>query len=509
MKKNNKKRTDHFRGPVSTLIIIAIVISLISFILSLFDYQGSKTYIGTESLETSIIVVKNIISIDGLKYILGNAIQNFVQFKPLAIIIIALIGIGISEKSGLLNAIFFKLKKVRFSIVIFVTLFLGIVSSVIGEYSYIFLIPLIGLMYKYLDRSPTLGIMIVFIGITMGFGTGLIFNYDDYSLGLLTQVAANLDVDPNYKYNLFSNIYIMIISTFIMTFISTLIINRFLVIKFPKKEIAEQEVLYVSKKGVNLSILVGIVLFIFSIYTIMDINLPGAGILLDKTQSTYVAKLFSDTSPFKEGIIIIITAILMICGFVYGKISGNIKDSHEYSLGLSKNFENLGIMFVLMFFMSQLIAILDWTNIGTIISVRLVDFISSMKISGLPLILIFILIVIIMSILIPDLIAKWQLLSPTVVPLFMRSNITPDFTQFIFKIADSIGKCMTPFFVYFIIEMAFLEKYKSDENKKFSIFGTLKMMMPTILMIGLSWILLLVLWYVIGMPIGVGTYTTI
>ena len=507
--KKNKKKKEHFRGPVSTLLVIMAIVSIISLVLSLIDFQGSKTYIGTESLETSVIVVRNVLSIDGLKYLLGSAIENFVTFRPLAIMIISLIGIGICEKSGLLKAIFFKMKKIKFEIIIFMTLFLGIISSVIGEYSYMFLIPLIGLMYKYLDRSSTLGIMVVFVGITLGYGTGLIFNYEDYSLGVLTQAAANLDVDPNYKYNLLSNIYIMVVSTFIITFIATLILNRFLVIKFPKKEIAEEEVLYVSKKGINLSSLVAFIMLSILAYTIIDIKLPGAGILLDKSQTTYVAKLFSETAPFREGIVIIITLIMMVCGFVYGKISGNIKDSHEYSLGLSKNFENLGMMFVLMFFMSQLIAILDWTRIGDVISVRLVDFVSSMQISGLPLILIFMLIVIIMSILIPDLMTKWELLSPTVIPLFMRSNITPDFTQFIFKIADSIGKCLTPFFIYFIIELAFLEKYRVDDKKQISIFGTLKLMMPSILLIGLSWILLIVIWYIVGIPIGVGTYSTI
>ncbi len=507
--KKKKQKKEYFKGPVSTLLVIMFAISIVSLLLSLIDFQGNKTYIGTESLETSVIAVKNIISIDGLKFVLGNAIKNFVQFKPLAVIIISLIGIGISEKSGLLNAIFFKIKKIKFEVIIFATLFLGIISSVIGEYSYMFLIPLVGLMYKYLDRSPTLGVMISFIGITLGYATGLIFNYDDYSLGLLTQAAANLDVDPNYKFNLFSNIYIMVTSTFIITFIATLIINRFLVIKFPKKEIAEQEVLYTSKKGLRISFLVAFLMIILLVYTILDVKLLGAGILLDKSQTTYVAKLFSETSPFREGIVFIITLIMMVCGFVYGKISGNIKDSHEYSLGLSKNFENLGIMFVLMFFMSQLIAILDWTNIGDVISVRLVDFVSSMQISGLPLILIFIVIVIIMSILKPDLITKWQLLSPTVIPLFMRSNITPNFTQFIFKVADSIGKCITPFFIYFIIELSFLEKYRVNDKKQISIFGTLKLMMPTISLIALTWILLIVIWYIIGIPIGVGTYSTI
>ena len=162
-----------------------------------------------------------------------------------------------------------------------------------------------------------------------------------------------------------------------------------------------------------------------------------------------------------------------------------------------------------MFFTSIMISILDWTNIGVVISSNLVDFISSISLSGIPLIIIFMLIVIAMSILIPDTLAKWQLLSPVVVPLFMRANITPDFTQFIFKIADGIGKSMTPFFVYFIIMLAFLEKYKKDDNMKITVFGTLKMISPVVLILGLFLIIFVVLWYLIGIPVGIGVGSTI
>ena len=504
-----KIKHKNVRGPVSTILALIAAISVASLILSLLGFQGSKTYIGNETLETSLVTVKNIISIDGITYIIGNVVTNFINFKPLAILVISLVGVGILEKSGLLNAMFHKLKNVKFEIVIFFTLFLGIISSFIGEYSYMFLLPFVALMYRYLNRNPVLGILTVFIGITLGYGTGIIFNYDDYKLGMLTQKAATLDVDANYEFHLFSNIYIMIFLTFLLTFIGTIVIKRFLFTKFPKKYIHEEEELAVSKKGFILSSIVTFICIIFIVYMLLDIDLPGAGMLLDSKSGSYMEKLFGTNSPFREGIVFIITFVMMISGFIYGKISGNIKNSHEYSLGLSKNFENLGLVFVLMFFTSIMISILDWTNMGVVISSNLVDFLSSVSLSGLPLIIIFMIIVIIMSILIPETLTKWELLSPTVVPLFMRANITPDFTQFIFKVADGIGKSLTPFFIYFIIMIAFLEKYKKDEKQQISVFGTLKLTLPVILMLSLVLILFVVLWYVIGIPIGIGTTSTI
>ncbi|MBP3461639.1 MAG: AbgT family transporter [Bacilli bacterium] len=505
-----KKRQKNIKGPVSTILFLIFLISISSLVLSLLGFQGNKTYIGDGTLETSLVYVNNIISLNGIKFIVGNVVTNFVNFKPLAIMIISLVGIGILEKSGLLNAMVFRLKNVKFDVIIYFTVFIGIISSIIGEYSYMFLIPFMALIYKYLNRSPILGILVTFIGITIGYGTGIIFNYDDYQLGILTQASATLNVDPNYKYDLLSNIYIMIFSTLLLSFISTIVINKFLVVKFPKKEMSlEIEELNYSKKGVIIANLVSLICIILVIYMILDIKLPGAGILLNSKNDTYISKLFGTSSPFREGIVIIITFIMMISGFVYGKISKNIKNSHEYSLGLSKNFENLGFVFVLMFFTSVMISILEWTNIGTVISANIVEFISSIPLSGIPLIIIFMLAVIVMSILIPDTITKWKLLSPTVIPLFMRANITPDFTQFIFRIADGIGKSVTPFFAYFIIMLAFLEKYKKDENVGISIFGTFKLLSPVILILSIFLILFIVIWYIIGIPIGIGVGSTI
>ena len=165
-----KKQQKNVKGPVSTILFLIFIISISSLILSIIGFQGNKTYIGDGTLETSLVYVNNIISLNGIKYIVGNVVTNFINFKPLAIMIISLVGIGILEKSGLLNAMFFKLKNVKFDVIIFFTVFVGIISSIIGEYSYMFLIPFMALMYKYLNRSPILGILVTFVGITLGYG---------------------------------------------------------------------------------------------------------------------------------------------------------------------------------------------------------------------------------------------------------------------------------------------------------------------------------------------------
>lgn len=504
-----KKKKEKIYGPVFVMVIILAIVALLSLIFSILGIESYQTVIANNTLESSLVTVKNILSVNGFKFIIGNIVNNFRQFEPLVLIIISLLGIGICERSGLIYAIVSPLKKVKFNVIIFLTLLFGIVSTIIGDYSYIFLIPLTGVIYKYLEKNPILGILISFIGITIGYGTGLIFNYNDHLLGTLTQLAASLDVDKNYKYSLFSNIYIMITSTFLISYIGTIIIDKFLVVKFTKKYTCEEEELVVNKRAKKITLISFLLLVLLVIYFILPIKLPGVGILLDNNQTRYIEKLFSSDSPFGNGLVFIISSIFMICGYIYGKISKNIKNGHDFSLGLSKNFENLGFLFVLMFFISQVVAIIDWSNLGVVIGTRLIEFMGSMKFSGIPLIITFIIVVIIMSILIPSTLTKWKLISPTIIPLFMQSNITPGFTLFIFKVADGIGKCFSPIFIYYIIMLAFLEKYRVGDKNQISLFGTYKMIMPTVLLIGLVWILIICLWYLIGLPIGIGIHSTL
>lgn len=504
-----KKKKEKIFGPVSVIIMLIFGIAALSFLVSILGFESHKTLISNGTLESSLITVKNLFSLDGLKFFIGNAITNFTKFEPLALIIIVSIGIGICEKSGLIYHLVAPFKKIKLSILIYFTFLLGIIFSFIGDYSYVLLIPLVGVIYKDISKNPMIGILTVYLGLTIGYGTGIIFNYNDYVLGNLTQAAASLEVDKTYGFGLFSNIYIMIVSTFIIAFLGTFVIEKFLVPRFKKKYVYEEEEITTSKKALSVTFIVSTFLWLIVIYMLIPIKLPGAGVLLDQSADRYMDQLFGTKSAFREGILVIITVVMMVSSYVYGKISGNIKTSNEYSLGLSKNLENLGFMFVLLFFTSQMTAILDWTGLGEFVCAKVVEILGNLQISGVLLIILFVVGTILSSILLPGTVAKWELMSPTIIPLFMRSNITPDFAQFIFKIADGLGKCFTPLFVYFIIMLAFLEKYRIDEKKQISIFGTLKSILPTILILTFIWILIICLWYLIGIPIGVGTMSTL
>ena len=192
-KKKDKKKI--MLGPVITIIILTIILMFLSTIFSMLEVQGQKTAIVNGTLESSLVTVQNIFTINGLKYIFSNVVMNFRSFESLVLIIMSFIAISIGESSGLFKAIFTPFRKLNSKTTTFLVFFLGVISSLIVEYSYIMLIPLVSVMYRYLGKSQMLGVLTIFLGITLGYGTGLWYNFDTFQLGNLTEAAAIVDVD--------------------------------------------------------------------------------------------------------------------------------------------------------------------------------------------------------------------------------------------------------------------------------------------------------------------------
>lgn len=501
-------------SPVFTVLMMSLIIMFASWLLSLIGFESQKAVIVAlknsplpYGVEMTLTTIKNIFTVEGFKFFINNATSNLAVFKPLVLLVISLIGIGIGEASGLFQSWFTKFSKIKPIVLTFLMLLIGIISTFLGDYSYILLLPLVGVIYKYAKRSPMLGILTVFIGITIGHGAGAIFDYNDFLLGLTTQITANLERNNNYVYSLYSTIYIMIGSTAILSFLGASVIEIFLAPKLNKKYIAEEEVVEVSKRASIITNIVLLLMMILIVYSIIP-GYPLSGFMLDSNQKIYVAQLMSDSAPFKDGVIYLITIMFMVCSFVYGSLTKRFKDNHDYNIGLAKGFEKLGYLFVLMFFSLQMLSILEWTNIGEVVAATLINIVGALQFSGILLIITFFIVVILLSLLIPSLTTKWQLMAPVAIPLFMRSNITPDFTQFIFRVADGVGRGFTPLFVYFLIMLGFLQKY-SDDSEKISIFGTMGLIMPTILIMTGLWLLIILGWYIIGLPIGIGTFPTL
>jgi len=165
------------------------------------------------------------------------------------------------------------------------------------------------------------------------------------------------------------------------------------------------------------------------------------------------------------------------------------------------------MVFVLLFFVSILYEIIDWTNLTTIISTKISDFVGSTQLSGLILVIVVFLSIVLISVFIPNAVIKWELIAPIYVPLMMRANISPAFTQTLFLVGDSVGKLFSPIYIYLIIAIGFMYKYEKDSN--ISIIDTMKKIMPVLLILSLTWIVIIFGWYLIGLPIGINSFITL
>ena len=221
-----KKKKKFFQGALSTVIIMCLIVMVLSCILSLLGFDGYETYISNNKLESSLITVNNIFSVNGFKYLFTNSITNFKLFEPLVLLIISLIGVSVADVSGMLDPVFLPLKKIKGNFLSFLVILLGVCITFFGSCSYVVLFPIIALLYKKIGRSPILGILTVFLGITLGYGTGIMFNYDSYVLGSLTQAAAVVEVDKDYTFSLVSTEYILVISTFVISIILAHLIEK-------------------------------------------------------------------------------------------------------------------------------------------------------------------------------------------------------------------------------------------------------------------------------------------
>lgn len=495
----NKKKLQTM-GPVVEIILLILIVSALSFIFHLFKANGYKTEGGT--FETTLVVVNNIFSSKGIKHILDSTLINFQLLEPLVLVILSLIATSILEASGLLKQLFLPLKKIKPIYVTAIVMFVGIISTIIGDYSYALLLPITGILYKYIGRSSSLGVLTMFIAITIGYGTGLIYNYQAYQLGDITELAAS-SITAKYNYELLSNIFLLIVSTLILTIVGAIVLEKFSK-KFRRNE--ETDNLNISKKAAKVTLITFIIMVAALIYCVVP-GLPKSGLLLDKAEPTYIGKLFGADSPLSQGFMVLLVAVLMICGFVYGKVSKNIKNSSDYSRALTKTFENTGTVFVLLFFTSILYEVIDWSNLATVISTNIVDFVGSTQLSGLILLLIAFISIVLISIFIPETLAKWELIAPIYVPLLMRANISPAFAQTLFLAADSIGKLFSPIYIYLIVAIGFMHKYEKDSDS--SIISVMKKIMPVILMLSLVWIVIIFGWYLVGAPIGIDSAITL
>lgn len=496
--------------PVMTLLILCFVVILISGILSLFNVQATFNQISakTGEYQATTEAITSLLSLSGLKYIFTNTVANFANFTVLSHLIIILLGIGIMQKSGFLKTVIIMLtKKSKKTTVTFALVLICMLSSIMGDLPYLIFIPIGALLFLYGKRNPMTGIITAFAALSCGTGLNIFLTSIDSSLITTTLLNAH-KLQPSYVISPFSFIFVMLIVNIILSLLITNVTCNITAKRMPKYEFDEEDVeddLVITKakrRGLYLAGVAGLIYLLIFIYNIIP-GLPFSGNLLDNSQTLYIDKLFSYDSFFSNGFVFIVTVFFVILGLGYGIGAKTIRNNKEFIDALGYSLNGVGKTLLMIFAAATFISIFKYTNIGNVIAGTFTNIIGTSSFSGLPLLFLLFFSSIIVTIFLPSSISKWPIIASTAVPALMSVGISPEFTQLVFRFGESVSMGLTPIFAYFIVYLAYLEKYNQD-TKPLRLNQAIKYQLPYALTSMMVFIVIIIIWYIIGLPLGVG-----
>lgn len=494
-------------SPIMTFIIMTIIVIVLSGFLHLLNIQAEYSTVNTVSNEVvnNVVEVENLFSTSGIKHIVTSAVNGFVNFEPLATLIIILIGLGILEKTGFMRSFFTILtRNSKRNTVTFILIFICLLFSILGNSGFVIMLPIAALLFKYGRRNPLGGIIASFASLSFGYGINVFLSSNDSSLLTLTINAAKT-LDPKYKIGIFFALFIMVVLLIAISVVFTYITEKKVMPKLPRYE-SDEEVLVITNKelrGLIIGLGLGIIYTLLVIYMIIP-GLPLSGAFLDHSGERYIDMIFGNNSLFAKGFIFIVTFAFFLIGIGYGFMTKTIKNNKDVTDSLGHSHDDIGGIIVLIFFASLFINVYEESHIGLVITGFISSLIGSLNFTGIGLILITLICIAIANIFCPSSIVKWSMLSSVIVPLFMNASISPEFSQLVYVAGDSITNGLTPLFMYFVIYIAFMEKYNKGEMV--TLFGSIKTLIPYSVYSLIIWAIVLVGFYLIGIPIGIGSY---
>jgi len=474
--------------PFILFVVLAGLMIIVSWIFSLFD--ASVIHPGTGE-DTPI---KSLVSGEGLQFILTTMVENFTGFAPLGIVLAMMLGIGLTEKVGLLDyAVRKTILKSPPGLITYTVVFVGILGNLASDAAIVLIPPLAAIVFYKIGRHPLAGLAAGYAGAGAGFTANLFVASTDALLaGISTEAAAIIDdaivVTP------VDNWFFNIVSVFTLTIVGGLITTRFIEPRLGNYEgdAAEEEnteELPNAKKGFINALLAAIIYIALLVAIILLPNSP-----LRNEDGGMVP------SPFLDGIVPIILIFFIVIGVSFGMTVGRIKSGKDISTYMAESIKEMSSYIVLVFAIAQFIAYFDWSNLGTWVAVNGADFLTDINFTGMGLIIGYIFFTAMLNFLVTSGSAKWAIEAPIFIPMFMQLGYHPAFTQAAYRIADSSTNIMTPLFPYMVIILSFMKKYDKNAN-----IGTyMSLMLPYTVAFLLTWIILIMIFYYTGIPFGPG-----
>lgn len=482
--------------PITLFALFAVLVLVISWIAA--QTGLSATHPGTGDVITPV----NLLSAAGIRRVLTDMVRNFTNFPPLGLVIVVIVGIAVTERSGLVAAALRRLvSAVPRSLLTAALVFGGIMSSLAVDAGYVVLTPLGAMVFAAVGRHPLAGLAAAFAGVSGGFSANLLLTSLDPLLSGLSTEAARL-VDPNYVVQPTANYYFLIASVFVVTTLGTWVTSRFVEPRLgtwqPKGDLgvdlSMEDLNPVEKRGLRNAGLV----FLGSLALLALLTVPEGAVLRNPEaagESTLV-----QLRPFFDGIVAILMIVFLLMGLAYGMTTGSIKSDRDVAAMSSEGVALLGSYIVLAFAAAQFVAYFNWSNLGIILAIKGAGGLQAAGITGVPLLVSFIVVAAFINLFIGSASAKWAVMAPVFVPMLMLMGFSPELTQAAYRVGDSTTNIITPLMQYFPVIIAFAQKYDKDAG-----IGTLiAVMLPYSVVFLLGWGLFFALWMVAGVPLGPG-----
>jgi aminobenzoyl-glutamate transport protein len=475
------------------------------------DYQHGKPVIKQETT-----AIKSLLSVDGVRFLFTSLVSNFSSFSVVAVILVAMLGVGVAEEAGLMGALIRKLVKVAPAWAIsWIIVFIGVISSVASDAGYLILIPLAAAAYASVGRHPLAGLAAAYAGVAAAFGINVLITPSDGILTEVTNEAIGL-VDPNLQIGITANLWFNIVSTFFLTAVIVFVSSRLVERRLGRYDPSEAETptegfadpggagtatatevdVATESRGLRFA---GYAVLASLVVVVLLSAFPGAPLRNPETGS-----LVND-APLMDSLIVIITLIFLAAGIGYGYGARSLTGSTNVINAITKTWASLAGLLFMLFLIAQFIAYFNYSNMPTVISVAMADVLEAANIGPVWLLIGFVIVIAILDIIIPGLLPKWAIFAPVFIPLFIRLGVAPQTLLAAYRLGDSPMNVITPLMVYLPFIVLVAQRYKKSAG-----LGTIiALMIPAAAVVLVAWLLFFIAWFLLGIPMGPGYPATL
>jgi len=450
------------------------------------------------------ITARSLLTSDGIRWMWLNAVKNFLDFHPLGVVLVAMLGIGVAERTGLFGAL---LKVIVLTtpskLLTPAVVFAGVMSSAAADAGYVILPPLAAAVFAKAGRAPLAGLAAVTFGVAGGFSANLLLTALDPLLQGLTQQAAQL-TNPEAVVEVSCNWFFMIGSTFLVVLIGWVVCRFITEPRFDRPTIDQHvrtaglsadgpEPLDASeRRGLLVALVTALVvgggvaaMALFPGWPLHGVYNPAPG----RTAAVWTG-----------AIVPIIFVGFLLPGIAYGIAAGTVRSDRDVASRMGDTMASMGAYLVLAFFAGQFIKWFDESKLGSLVAISGVDALRDLGLSPYLLVTSTVFLTAAINLVMSSASAKWAVLAPVLVPLMAGLGVAPEITQAAYRVGDSVTNPITPLNAYLVVILVAIRRYDPGAG-----LGTLiSLVLPYSLVALLAWTAFLLGWLWLGIPLGPG-----